>query len=158
MTNADEYTKMMNDMMGAMPMDTSALQDAFKSQAAMMEQMTKVALEAAEKSTEVSAKWTKATFEKAGNVATTKDDPAEYSQAMTDFASAQAELASEHVSAFAEIAKKLQMDTMELLMAAGKDMQHDATAAVQKATDSVTSATAAPAAAKAPAARKPAAK
>ncbi|TVR46566.1 MAG: Phasin, partial [Rhodobacteraceae bacterium] len=34
MTNADEYTKMMNDMMGAMPMDTSALQDAFKSQAA----------------------------------------------------------------------------------------------------------------------------
>lgn len=158
MTNADDYTKMMKEMMGSIPMDTTALQDAFKSQAAMMEQMTKVALEAAEKSTEVSAKWTKATFEKAGNVATTKDDPSEYSQAMTDFASAQAELASEHVSAFAEIAKKLQMDTMELLMAAGKDMQQDATAAAQKATDAVTNAAAAPASAKAPAARKPAAK
>ncbi len=158
MTNPDEYTKMMKEMMGSMPMDTSALQEAFKSQAAMMEQMTKVALEAAEKSTEVSAKWTKATFEKAGNVATTKDDPAEYSQAMTNFASAQAELASEHVSEFAEIAKKLQMDTMELLMAAGKDMQQDATAAVQKATDAVTNAAAAPAATKAPVAKKPGAK
>lgn len=155
MTNADEYTKMMKDMMGSMPMDTSALQDAFKSQAAMMERMTKVALEAAEKSTEVSAKWTKATLEKAGAVATTKNDPAEYSQSMTEFASAQAELASEHASEFAEIAKKLQMDTMELLMAAGKDMQQDATAAVQKATDAVTNTAAAPAA-KAPATKKPA--
>ncbi|TQE97519.1 MAG: Phasin [Spiribacter salinus] len=157
MTNADEYAKMMKDMMGSMPMDTSALQDAFKSQAAMMERMTKVALEAAEKSTEVSAKWTKATLEKAGTAATTKEDPAEYSQAMTDFASAQAELASEHASEFAEIAKKLQMDTLELLMAAGKDMQEDASAAVQKATDTVTNTAAAPAA-KAPAAKKPAAK
>lgn len=158
MTNADEYTKMMKEMMGSMPVDTSALQDAFKSQAAMMERMTKVALEAAEKSTEVSAKWTKATLEKAGNVATAKDDPAEYSQFMTDFASAQAELSSKHISEFAEIAKKLQMDTMELLMAAGKDMQQGATAAAQKATDAVTNAAAAPADTKAPAAKKPAAK
>jgi len=148
MTNADDYTKMMKDMMGSMPMDTSALKGAFKSQAAMMERMTKVALEAAEKSTEVSAKWTKASFEKAGDAATAKDDPAEYSKAMTDFASAQAELATEYVSEFAEIAKKLQMETMELLMAAGKHMQQDATAAVQKATDTVTNAAAAPAAKK----------
>lgn len=37
----------------------AALQNAFKSQAAMMERMTKVALDAAEKSTEVSTKWTR---------------------------------------------------------------------------------------------------
>jgi len=152
MTNADEYTKMMKDMMGAAPMDTSALQDAFKSQAALMEKMTKFALEAAEKSTEVSTKWTKATLAKAGDVATTKEDPADYSKAMSDFASVQAELASEHVSAFAEIAKKLQMDTVELLMAAGKDMQEDTTAAVKKATDTATN-TVKATAAKAPAAK-----
>lgn len=88
MTNADDYTRMMKDMMGSMPMDDAALQDAFKSQAAIMERMTRVALEAAEKSTEVSTKWTKATLEKAGETATAKDEPADYSQAMTDFASA----------------------------------------------------------------------
>ena len=56
---------------------------------------------------------------------------------MTDFASASAESASEHMAAFAEIAKKVQMDTVELLMAAGKDVQTEAATAVQKATDDV---------------------
>ena len=152
MTNADEYTKMMKDMFGSMPMDTFALQNAFKSQAAMMERMTKVALEAAEKSTEVSTQWTKATLAKAGDAASTKQDPADYSKAMSDFTSAQAELASENVAAFAEIAKKLQMDTVELLMAAGKDMQEETTAAVKKASDTATN-TAKATAAKAPTAK-----
>ncbi len=44
------------------------------------------------------------------------------------------------MSAFAEIAKKMQMDTVELLMAAGKDITEDATKAVKKATDEVTTA------------------
>jgi len=48
----------------------AALQNAFKSQAAMMERITKVALDAAEKSTEVSTKRTKTTLEKAGDAAT----------------------------------------------------------------------------------------
>ena len=31
----NDYTKMMKEMMGAFPMDTTAMQDMFKSQAAM---------------------------------------------------------------------------------------------------------------------------
>jgi hypothetical protein len=135
-----DYTKLMKDMMGAFPMDTTAMQDAFKSQAALAEKMSKVALEAAEKSTEVSTKWTKATLVKVGEVATIKEDPADYTKAMTDFASASAEMAAEHVAAFAEIAKKVQMDTVELLMAAGKDMQEETAAVVKKATDTATKA------------------
>ncbi|TVP72204.1 MAG: Phasin [Rhodobacteraceae bacterium] len=140
MANSTDYTKMMKDMMGSFPMDTSAMQDAFKSQAALAEKMSKVALEAAEKSTEVSTKWTKTTLAKVGEVSSVKDDPADYTKAMTDFASAQAEVAAEHVAAFAEIAKKVQMDTVELLMAAGKDLQEETTAAVKKATDTATKA------------------
>ncbi|WP_306417808.1 Phasin [Roseinatronobacter sp. S2] len=140
MTKTVDYTKMMKDMMGSFPMDTSAMQDAFKSQAALAEKMSKVALEAAEKSTEVSTKWTKTTLAKVGDVSTVKEDPADYTKAMTDFASAQAEMTAEHVAAFAEIAKKVQMDTVELLMAAGKDMQEETAAAVKKATDTATKA------------------
>ncbi len=146
MTKTVDYTKMMKDMMGAFPMDTSPMQDAFKSQAALAEKMSKVALEAAEKSTEVSTKWTKSTLAKVGEISTVKEDPADYSKAMTDFASSSAEMAAEHVAAFAEIAKKVQMDTVELMMAAGKDMQEETAAAVKKATDTATKAakTAAP--------------
>ena len=59
---------------------------------------------------------------------------------MTDFASNSAELAAENMAVFAEIAKKVQMDTVELLMAAGKNIQEDAAKAVKKATDDMTAA------------------
>lgn len=136
----NDFTKMMQDMMGAFPVDTKAMQDAFKTQAALGERMSKVVLEAAEKSAEVSSKWTKQTLVKIGEVSTVKDEPADYTKAVTDFASASAELASEHMAAFAEIAKRVQMDTVELMLAAGKDMSAEATAAVQKATSEVTAA------------------
>ncbi|MEM6636675.1 MAG: phasin, PhaP [Pseudomonadota bacterium] len=140
MAKAQDYTKAFNDFMGAFPVDMSALQDAFKTQAALGEKMSAVALEAAEKSTEVSSDWTKATLSKIGSVSQAKEDPADYTKAMTDFASAQAEVAAEKMAAFAEIAKKVQMETVELLLAAGKDMSEDATAAVKKATAEVTAA------------------
>ena len=135
-----DFTKVMQDMMGAFPVDTKAMQDAFKTQAALGEKMSKVALEAAEKSAEVSNKWTKAALAKIGEVSTVKDQPADYAKSMTDFASATAEIAAEHMAAFAEIAKRVQMDTVELMLAAGKDMSAEATAAVQKATADVTAA------------------
>lgn len=139
-TKTPDFTKTMQDMMKAFPMDTAAMQDAFKTQAALNEKMTKVALEAAEKSTEITAKWTKDTLSKVGALSTAKEEPAEYGKAVTDFASASAEMAAENLAAFAEVAKKVQMETVELMLAAGKDFSEDATAAVKKATSDVTTA------------------
>ncbi len=140
MAKTQDFTKVMQDMMGAFPMDASALQGAFKTSAALGEKMTKVALEAAEKSTEISSKWTKDTLSKVGEFAKAKAEPTDYTKAMTDLASSAAEMAAEHLAAFAEVAKKVQMETVELMLAAGKDMQEDATAAVKKATADVTTA------------------
>lgn len=147
MANQD-YTKMLKDMMGSFPVDTTALQDAFKTQATLGEKMSKVALEAAEKSSEISSKWTKETISKLGDVTKVKAEPADYGKAVTDFASASAELAAENMAAFAEIAKGVQMETVELLLAAGKDLGEEMTAAAKKATDEVTSAAKKAAAAK----------
>ena len=58
MAKTQDYTKVLKDMMGAFPVDMTAMQDAFKSQAAFGEKMSHVDLEAAEKSSEISAKWT----------------------------------------------------------------------------------------------------
>ncbi len=140
MANAQDFNKLVQDMLGNFPVDMSAAQEAFKSSASMGEKMSKVALEAAEKSNEISSKWTKDTLAKLGDVTSVKDEPTEYSKAMTDFASATAEMAAENMAAFAEIAKKVQMETVELLMAAGKDFSEDATAAVKKATEEATAA------------------
>ncbi|ATI41214.1 Phasin [Pacificitalea manganoxidans] len=140
MATPNDMTKMMQEMMASFPMDTTSLQDAFKTSALLGEKMSKVALEAAEKSTEISAKWTKETISKMGEVATVKEEPTDYSKAMTDFASSQAEMVAETMAAFAEVAKKVQMETVELMLAAGKDFSEDTTAAMKKATTDATSA------------------
>ncbi len=138
MAQTQDITAMMKEMMGAFPVDTKAMEDAFKTTATMNETLSAVALEAAGKSTELSATWTKDTLSKLADMSKAKAEPADYAKAITDFASGQAEVAAENMAAFAEIAKKVQMDTVELLMAAGKDFSEDATAAVKKATDEMT--------------------
>ena len=140
MAKTQDFTAVMKDMMGAFPVDTAAFDGAFKSTASLNEKLSGVALEAVEKSTEISSKWTRETLAKLSEFSKAKADPADYAKAMTDFASASAEVAAENMAAFAEIAKKVQMDTAELLMAAGKTASEDAAAAVQKATNDVTAA------------------
>jgi hypothetical protein len=148
MAKTQDMTTMMKDMMGAFPIDTKSMEDAFKTTATLNEKLTAVALDAAEKSTELSTKWAKDTFAKLAEMSKAKSEPADYAKAMTDFASASAEVAAENMAAYAEIAKKVQMETVELMMAAGKDMQEDATAAVKKAANDAQSAVKKAAAAK----------
>ena len=129
---AQDVTAMFKDVMGSFPIDTTAFEDAFKNSAALNEKLTAVALGAAEKSSEISSKWTKDTLSKLGDMSKAKEEPADYAKALTDFASAQAEVAAENMAAFAEVAKKVQMETVELLMSAGKEATEEATATTAK--------------------------
>ncbi len=138
MAKQADFTKAFADMTSAFPVDMTAFNDAFKTTAAFNEKMSKVALDAAATSAELSSKFAKETITKMTSVTKAQKEPADYSKAVTDFASAQAESAAEHMAAFAEVAKKAQMETVELLMAAGKDASEEATAAVKKATDDLT--------------------
>lgn len=137
MAKGQDFNAVMKDFMGSFPVDTKAFEDAFKNQATLSEKMSGVALDAAEKSSELSSKWTKETLGKLTEFTKAKAEPADYAKAITDFASANAEVAAENMAAFAEIAKKVQMETVELMMAAGKDLQEDTAKAVKKATDEV---------------------
>ena len=148
MTKTTDMTAMFKDVMGAFPVDTAAMEDAFKTTASLNEKLSGVALTAAEKSTEISSKWTQDTLSKLAEMSKAKAEPVDYAKAMTDFASAYSETAAEHMAAFAEVAKKAQMETVELMMAAGKDMSEDASAVVKKATKEATAAVKKAAAAK----------
>ncbi|SEO63001.1 Phasin protein [Salinihabitans flavidus] len=140
MANAQDFNTVLKDMMGSFPVDTSAMENAFKSTATLNEKLAGVALEAAEKNSEISSKWTKNTLSKLADMSKAKTEPADYAKAMTDFASAQAEVAAENMAAYAEVAKKVQMETVELMLSAGKSASEDATAAMKKATDEVSTA------------------
>jgi hypothetical protein len=140
MTKQTDFTAMFKDVMGSFPVDTSAMDDAFKTTASLNEKLSTVALTAAEKSTEVSNKWAADTLAKLTDMSKAKAEPADYAKAITDFASSTAEVAAENMATFAEIAKKVQMETVELMMAAGKDMTDEAQAAAKTATANVTAA------------------
>ncbi|MDO5648830.1 Phasin [Paracoccus sp. (in: a-proteobacteria)] len=133
MAKTPDFTKTVQDMMQNFPIDTSSMHEALKSQGLLAERLAKVALSAAERSTEISAQWAKDTIARMGEVTAVKEEPSEYAKAMTDFASASAELAAEHMAAYAEVAKKVQMDTVDLMLTAGKDMASDAQKAAEKA-------------------------
>ncbi len=135
-----DFTAVFKDMMGSFPVDTKSMEGMFKNQSALAEKMSAVSLDAAKKSTDLSAKWTQDTLAKVSDMASAKAEPADFAKSMTDFMTQSAEAAAEHMAAFAEIAKKAQTESLELMMAAGKDMSEEATAAAKKATDEMTNA------------------
>jgi hypothetical protein len=139
MANTD-YAQMVKDAMSNFPVDTSSFENLAKSQAALAEKMSAVAIEAAQKSTDLSARWMQDTLAKLSSVTVAKADPADYAKSVTDFMSASAEAAAEHMAAYAEIAKKVQAETLELMLAAGKDMSEDVTAVARKAGEDMTAA------------------
>ncbi len=140
MAKTQDFTAAFKDVMGAFPVDTKAMEDAFKSQTTLAEKMSDVSIAAAQQSTDLSAKWAADTLTKMQALTKAKAEPADYAKSVTDFASASAETAAEHMAAFAEIAKKVQTQTMELMMAAGKDMSEEAAKVAKKATEEVTAA------------------
>ncbi|WEF22882.1 Phasin [Paracoccus sp. S3-43] len=126
MAKTPDFAKTFQDILANFPVDTSSFQEAFKSQSVLGEKLARVTLNAAERSTEISAQWAKDTIARVGELAAVKQEPADYAKSLTDFASASAEVAAEHLSAFAEVAKKVQVDTVDLLLTAGKDVAADA--------------------------------
>ncbi|MGN7868986.1 hypothetical protein PARHAE_02574 [Paracoccus haematequi] len=126
MAKTPDFAKTFQDILANFPVDTSSFQEAFKSQSVLGEKLARVTLNAAERSTEISAQWAKDTIARVGELAAVKQEPSDYAKSLTDFASASAEVAAEHLSAFAEVAKKVQVDTVDLLLTAGKDVAADA--------------------------------
>jgi hypothetical protein len=144
-----EMTCLMQDFFAALPIDTKAFEKVAKNTTELGEKLTGVAFIAAEKSAEILNNWTKKTLAKLGDLSKTQNDPADYTTSLTDFASVQAEVAAENLAAFAEVAKKVKMETVEVMMAACNDVSADASAAMKTATSAAKSTPAAKPAAKA---------
>jgi hypothetical protein len=126
MAKARDFTKTMQDMMANFPSNMSSIQNAMKSQSVLNQKLARVALAAAERSTEISACWVQDSLARMGELAALKEEPSDYAKAVSDFASAAAETAAEHMAAYAEVAKKVQIETVDLMLKAGKDVALDA--------------------------------
>ena len=140
MSGMTDMTNMFKDFMGSVPFETKAFEDAFKNSATLSEKIAGVALTAAGKNADVATKWTKDTLTKMTEISQAKNDPANYAKSISDFASAQAEVAVGNIAEFAEIAKKAQMESVDIMMAASKGVNDEETAEVKKPSNETASA------------------
>ena len=73
-------------------------------------------------------------------VQTSKTDPSEYAQSIEDFVSEQSDVATENLAALAEIANKVQLDSVSLFVATAKEVKDETAASVKKAANDIASA------------------
>jgi len=134
MTNTPDYSKMFQDMFAGKFGDTKAVNDMVKDAAEFGAKFNKIALETAEKNAELSTAWMKDSLTKFDAFTKVQAEPADYAKVTADVVSAQAQATPEHVAKFAEVAKSAQMATVELMMAAGKEIQNEVVKTAKTAT------------------------
>ncbi len=130
-----DFTKAFENLFSST--DLSAFGDVFKNSAEFNSKLGKIAIEAAEKNAELTQDWTKETLAKFEELTKTQKDPADYTKFITELSQDQAKATTDRVSAFAEVAQKAQMETIELFMSAGKEVESKAKATVKRATKKV---------------------
>lgn len=134
MTVTPDFTKFAESFLAGAPADMKAFGDVYKNAADVAGKFGKIALAAAEKNAELSQAWTKETLAKLEGLTEVSKDPADYAKLVSDFSQAQAQATPEKLAAFAEVAKKAQMDAVELMLATGKEVQAEAAGAIKNAT------------------------
>ncbi|SLN68041.1 hypothetical protein ROJ8625_03512 [Roseivivax jejudonensis] len=114
------FDAMIRNAMDAFPVKGEAFETGFKRGADLNEKLTTIAVDAAGRSTELSAEWTRDTLSRVAEMSKAKSEPAAYAQSFADLTTKQMEGTVERMTAFAEIVKAAQMATVEALMDAGK--------------------------------------
>ena len=133
MTRNTDFNTSMQDMMANLPIDTAPLQKAVHTQTRLGERLSRMILQAAGPSTEISAQWAQETIACMGDLVSPGDQPADQARATAAFTTAMAMLTNRHMAAFAEVARRLQMDTVDLLLTAGNNIVDDAQEAAEQA-------------------------
>ena len=125
----DEYTKNLEKFSTQNPfMSSHSLDDILE----FNSKLSKIALDTFKKNTELSQEWSKETLNSLDTFTKTQKNPSEYSKVINDFVTQQTQSSPKHIAEFAEIAKKAQLDIIDLYMSAGKEMNEEMTKTSKK--------------------------
>ena len=108
MANTQDFTNFFKTAPAAF--DTAAVTDAWKTWATFGERFSAIALDAANKSNDITTKTVKDTLALLRGVTDGQDAPADYTKVVSDFGTAQTELVKTHFEALGDVAKAAQTD------------------------------------------------
>lgn len=116
-----DFTKSdFKDLLGKVPTDPTSFSKAMKQSVSVNQKLAEVALSAAEQSAEVSTKWGREILDRLGDVKPAGEAPADYVRKISDLNAASVGSSAEYMTEFAEIARKIQVETLEVFLNAGK--------------------------------------
>ena len=133
MFNFEDYSKNFEKMMSQSPIK---FDDAMKSVMDYNSKFGKIALDTVKKNTELSQAWAKESLSALDPFVKSTEKPEDFMKISTDYVSSQTQSTPKHIAEFAEVAKKAQLETIDLMMKAGKDAQEELSSAKKKATSS----------------------
>ena len=116
-----DYTKAMEKFVSASPFEMA---DNLKPYVDYQTKLSQVAFDAAKRNIEISQAWMNETVAALDAFAKPVEKPADLAAASTEFAKAQVAAAPKHLASIADVAKKAQVDTAEIMLKAGKDVQN----------------------------------
>ena len=128
----DEYTKNFEKFSTQNPFMSSNSLDGILE---FNSKLSKIALDTFKKNTELSQEWSKETLNSLETFTKTHKNPSDYSKVINDFVTQQTQSSPKHIAEFAEIAKKAQLDIIDLYMSAGKEMNEEMTKTAKKTTN-----------------------
>ena len=131
MFNFEDFTKNFEKIMSQGPFK---IDDAMKSMMDYNTKAGKIALDTVKKNTELSQVWAKESLAALDPFVKGPEKPEDFMKIASDFVSTQTQSVPKHMAEFAEVAKKAQLETIDLMMKAGKDVQEEMTNVAKKAT------------------------
>jgi hypothetical protein len=131
MAKTQDFTSFLKDVPVAF--DADAVTNAMKTSASFSERFSAIAIDAAEKSNDITTNTVKKSLTLLRGVTDVQDEPADYAKAMTDFATAQSNLVKAHFEALGDVAKLAQSNATELFATTGRQVTEQSTKAANDA-------------------------
>ena len=129
MFSPDDYTKNFENIFSKSPFKYD---DVIKSSSEYNAKFAKIAFDNVRKNIELSQAWTKETLSGLESFTKSQSKPADYVKVTTDYITEQAQVSPKYLSEYAEIAKKTQLDTIELIMEVGKNAKNGMNKSAEK--------------------------
>lgn len=120
MNKFNDFAAAWIDAFPSNPIAPAAYFDMARKSAETTEALTLTALKAVESCAEQTGKWALESLERAKSTISAGTDPVEIANTTKRVASANVESASEHLAAYTEIAKRVQIESAEIILGAAK--------------------------------------
>ncbi len=120
MSKFEDFAAVWADALPRNPFDPEAVSESARKSAETGEALTAVVLKAAGSCADLTEKWALESLGRAKDVVSAGADPAGFAAAAKESASAAFESAAEHIGAYTEIAKRAQIESVEIVLGAAK--------------------------------------